>query len=143
MPDARINLLVRWFEEVWNQGRESAIDEMASEDIVAHGLVDAQGREISGREKFHEFWRQFRGAFPDIRIEVNDEMVEGDKVMVRCTVYGTHQGEGLGMTPTRQSVKFGGTVIARVRAHKLVEVWDNWDFLSLYQQLGAAKLSFI
>jgi steroid delta-isomerase-like uncharacterized protein len=143
MSDERINLLERWFEEVWNQGRESAIDELASEDIVSHGLVDSQGQEISGREKFHEFWHQFRSAFPDVRIDIDDEMIEGDKVMVRCTAYGTHHGDGLGMAPTRKNVKFCGMVVARVRDHKLVETWDTWDFLSLYTQLGAAKLSFV
>jgi steroid delta-isomerase-like uncharacterized protein len=142
MPDARINLLERWFEEVWNQARESAIDEMASENIVAHGLVDAQGKEISSREKFHEFYRQFRTAFPDLRADVHDAIAEGDKVMVRCVAHGTHRGEGINLRPTQEKVRFTGMVIARVRDNQLVEVWDNWDFLSLYQQLGAAKLSF-
>jgi predicted ester cyclase len=143
MPDERINLLERWFEEVWNKGRESAIDEMASEDIVSHGLTDAQGQTVSSRAKFHEFWRQFRSAFPDIRVEVHDAMVEGDKVMVRCTAYGTHRGEGISsMMPTHKDVRFSGMVVARVSNNQLVEVWDNWDFLSLYTQLGAAKLSF-
>ena len=142
MPDERINLLERWFEEVWNQSRESAIDEMAAPDIVAHGLVDAQGQEISSREKFHEFWHQFRGAFPDLRVDVHDAMADGDKVMVRCVASGTHRGEGLNMIPTQKNVRFTGMVIARVRNNQLVEVWDNWDFLALYQQLGVAQLSF-
>jgi predicted ester cyclase len=140
-PIKAINLLERWFEEVWNQARESAIDEMASPDIVAHGLVDAQGQTVSSREKFREFYRQFRSAFPDLRVDVHDAMVDGDKVMVRCEAHGTHQGEGMNMRPTQKNVRFGGIIIARVRNNQLAEVWETWDFLTLYQQLGAVNFA--
>jgi steroid delta-isomerase-like uncharacterized protein len=143
MSDPKVNLLERWFEEVWNQGREAAIDEMAAADVVAHGLVDAGGQEISGREKFHQFWRGFRQTFPDIHIEVHDALADGDKVMVRCTVRATHLGEGLALPPTQKPVSFTGMVVARVQNGQLAEVWDNWDFLGLYQQLGAIPHSFV
>jgi predicted ester cyclase len=116
---------------------------MAAADIVAHGLVDPEGHEISGREKFREFWHQFRTTFPDIRVEVQDALVDGDKIMVRCMVRATHLGEGLAVGPTEKAVSFTGMVLAHVRNGQLVEVWDNWDFLSLYQQLGAIPHSFV
>jgi len=141
MPDPRINLLERWFEEVWNQGRESAIDEMAAPDVVAHGLIDAQGQTVSNRDKFRAFWHQFRTAFPDLRVDVHDAIVEGDKVVVRCVARGTHQGEGINLAPTQKNVRFDGIVIARVRNNQLVEVWNTWDFLTFYQQLGVVNLA--
>ena len=58
MLDGKTHLLKTWFEEVWNKGRESAIDELADPDMVAHGLVDARGEPISGVAKFKEFWRR-------------------------------------------------------------------------------------
>jgi steroid delta-isomerase-like uncharacterized protein len=139
MPDTKMNLLERWFEEVWNKGREEAIDEMAAVDVVSHGLADPQGKEISGREAFHAFWRQFRSAFPDMRFVIEFALTDGDKVMVRCTAQATHQSDAIGLATTRKPVKFTGMVVARVRDGQLAEVWDNWDFLSLYQQLGAVK----
>jgi steroid delta-isomerase-like uncharacterized protein len=141
MSDKNTNLLRRWFEEVWNQGREEAIDEMAAVDIVSHGLFDAQGQHVSGREMFHVFWRQFRTTFPDARVDVDDALAEGDKVMVRCTVHATHSGEGMG-SPTGKPISFTGMVVGRIENGLLKEVWDSWNFLSLYQQIGALPASF-
>jgi steroid delta-isomerase-like uncharacterized protein len=137
MPESQTHLLKRWFEEVWNQGREAAIDEMAAPDMIAHGLVDGTGKPIVGTEKFKEFWRLFRETFPDMHIEVEDTLTDGDKQIVRCTARGTHSGNGLGFVATHQPIKFTGTVIARIKDGRFVEAWDNWDFHSLYQQLGA------
>ena len=130
------NVLYRWFEEVWNKGRETAIDELATPDVIAHGIVDSQGNELVGRDAFKAFWRQFRSAFPDIRVEVHDGLVESNKAMVRCTVRGTHLGDGLGIPPTSKPVVFTGMCIARMKNGQMAEAWNNFDFLTLYQQIG-------
>jgi len=142
MSDPKKNLLHQWFEEVWNKARIEAIDEMAAPDVIAHGLVDAQGNEITGREAFKGFWHQFRGVFPDVHIVVEDGLADGDKVMVRCTVRGTHSGSGIGLAPTGKKVAFTGVCIARVKDNQIVEAWNNFDFLSMYQQVGAVPASF-
>ena len=136
------NLLHQWFEEVWNKGRAEAIDELAAPNVVSHGLIDAQGTDIAGREVFKSFWRQFRSAFPDLHINIDDGIIEGENVMVRCTVRGTHAGEGMGLAATQKPVTFTGMCVARVKDGQLVEVWNNCDFLSLYQQLGVVPASF-
>ena len=142
MSDPKKNLLHQWFEEVWNKARIEAIDEMAAPDVIAHGLVDAHGNEITGREAFKGFWHQFRSVFPDVHIDVEDGLADGDKVMVRCTVRGTHSGLGIGLAPTGKKVAFSGVCIARVKDNQIVEAWNNFDFLSMYQQVGAVPASF-
>ena len=134
-------LICRWFEEVWNKARLEAVDEMAAPDIVAHGLVDAHGKEIAGTEGFKVFWHQFRDAFPDVRIDVEDEMADGDKVMVRCTVRGTHQGDGMGLKATGKKMAFSGICVGRIKDGRLAEAWNYFDFLVLYQQLGVVPAS--
>jgi steroid delta-isomerase-like uncharacterized protein len=143
MSDRKTHVLTRWFEEVWNKGRAEAIDEMAAPDIIAYGLVDARGQQIAGVQKFKEFWSQFRDAFPDIHIEVEDALTDGDKEIVRCTARGTHRGTGLGLTATDKPVQFSGMVIARIKDGRLVEAWNSWDFLNLYQQIGAVPASLV
>jgi steroid delta-isomerase-like uncharacterized protein len=143
MPDANSHLLKRWFEEVWNQGREATIDELAAPDIVAHDLVDIRGDQVAGVDKFKAFWRQFREAFPDIHITVEDALTDGDKLVVRCTVRGTHSSDCLGVKCNFEPVKFSGIVIARVRNGQMTEVWENWNFLKLYQQMGAVPASLV
>jgi predicted ester cyclase len=133
---AHETLVHRWFEEVWNQGRESTIDELMTEDLVTQGLTDPAGNTIRGPASFKPFHRQIRGAFPDIHFTIEDTLVEGDKILVRCRVTATHTGPGITPVPTNKSVDFTGMCLVRVSNGKLVEAWNNFDFLSLYQQLG-------
>ncbi len=135
-----VALLRRCFEEVWNKGRAEAIDEMFAEEGVAHGLADESGAELRGPAHFRVFHRQFREAFPDIEVVVDDAISEGDKVAARCTVRGRHEGHTLGFAATKRPVEFTGMTFARVRGGKIVEAWNNFDFMSMFQQLGALRL---
>jgi len=139
MSEENKALFRRWFEEVWNKGRADAIDEMFDAEGVAHGLSDASGAELRGPGHFREFQRSFRDAFPDIRVTVEDVIAEGDKVAGRCTARATHRSDSLGFATTDREVDFGGMCIARVRDGKIVEAWNNFDFLTMYQQLGAVQ----
>jgi steroid delta-isomerase-like uncharacterized protein len=129
-------LIERWFEQVWNKGNEQAIGDLLHDDGVIHGLNDTSGSPVRSAAAFREFHRQFRGAFPDITITVDDMISEGDKVAARCSVRGKHSGHSLGMTPTNADVEFTGIAIVRIRDGKIVEAWNNFDFLKMNQQLG-------
>jgi len=137
MPDDNKALIRRWFEEVWNKGREEAIDEMFAEDGIAHGLSDESGESLSGPSGFKPFFRMFRDAFPDIQVVVEDTVTEGDKVAARCSVRGKHQSDSLGFAATNQPTEFTGITIVRVRDGKIVEAWNNFDFMTMRKQLGA------
>ena len=132
-------LVRRWFEEVWNKGRAEAIAEMFAADGLAHGLGDAP---LRGPGNFLPFFHTFKNAFPDIEVIVEDAIAEGDMVAARCTVRGRHQGHTLGFAATNRAVEFTGLCIARCRAGQIVEAWNNFDFLAMYQQLGVAPAQF-
>jgi steroid delta-isomerase-like uncharacterized protein len=125
-----------WFEEVWNQGKESTIDRLFAADGIAHGLPTADGSPMRGPDAFRPFYRNFRGAFPDIRIEVARTVTEGDMVTAHCRVTGSHQSGALGFAATGKPVEFWGMCILRVRNGQIVEAWNSFDFLNFYQQLG-------
>jgi steroid delta-isomerase-like uncharacterized protein len=135
-----VSLVRRWFEEVWNKGRAEAIEEMFAEDGVAHGLADESGAPLRGPAHFRVFHRQFREAFPDVEVSVDDAISEGDRVAARCTVRGRHEGHTLGFAATQLPVEFTGMTFARVRDGKIVEAWNNFDFMSMFRQLGALRL---
>lgn len=130
----------RWFEEVWNRGREEAIDELFDEGGVAHGLADEAGADLRGPAGFRPFFRRFREAFPEIEVVVEDTVSEGDRVAARCTVRGRHRGDALGIRATDSPVEFTGMTFVRVRGGKIVEAWNNFDFMSMFRQLGALRL---
>ena len=129
-------LLHRWFEEVWKQGRESSIDELLAGGALVHGIATPDGQPMRGSAGFKPFFRQFRAAFPDMHITVEDVLIDGDKIAARCGVTGTHTGPGIGAGPTQKGVSITGICIVRVKDDKIVEGWNSFDFLSLYQQLG-------
>src|SRR4051812_24810208 len=114
MSDENKALVHRWFEEVWNKGREEAIDELFAEDGIAHGLADDEGATMRGPAGFKPFFRNFRGAFPDIQVIVEDCISEGDKVAARCRVRASHAGEGLGVAASGNPVEITGVTIVRI-----------------------------
>jgi steroid delta-isomerase-like uncharacterized protein len=136
MSEKNKALIQRWFEEVWNQGKSDVIDELCAEDVVIHGLVDGSGQPVSGRQGFHDFHDQFRGAFSDLNISVDDVVCEGDRVVARCSVRGKHTGETLGLAPTNAPINFEGIAIVRIKNGQIAEAWNQFDFLEMNKQLG-------
>ena len=130
-------LIVRWFEEVWNKGRADAIAEMLAEDAVVHGLSEDAAKPLRGPAGFLPFHSQFREAFPHVEVICEDTIAEGDKVVVRCSVRGKHEGDSLGFKATGTQAEFDGIAIVRVKDGKFVEAWNNFDFMKMYKQLGA------
>jgi steroid delta-isomerase-like uncharacterized protein len=131
-------LMRRWFEEVWNKGRADAVTEMMSEDCVNHGLSGDADNPLRGASGFLPFHTQFREAFPHIEVVVEDALAEGDKVAVRCSVRGKHEGDSLGFKATEAMVDFDGIAIARVKDGMFVESWNSFDFARMYRQLAVS-----
>ena len=91
MSEENKQLVRRWFEEVWNNGRADAIDEMFDENGIAHGLADDPSNPIKGPSGYRPFYKTFRQAFPNIMVVVEDVIAEGDKVAVRACWRGDAQ----------------------------------------------------
>jgi steroid delta-isomerase-like uncharacterized protein len=136
MSEENKQLVRRWFDEVWNKGRADAIEEMFAADGVAHGLSDDPAKPITGPREFRPFHTVFRDAFPNMMIVVEDMVAEGDKVAARCSVRAKHEGEFLGRSATESPVEFTGITIVRVDKGKIVEAWNNFDFMTLHRQVG-------
>ena len=137
MSEENKALMRRWFEEVWNKGRAEAIPEMLAEDGIVHGLSDDPASPLRGPVGFLPFHTQFREAFPNIEVVVEDQLAEGDRVATRCSVRGKHTGDSLGFAATQSPVDFTGITITRIKDGKIVEAWNNFDFMKMYRQLGA------
>jgi len=140
MAEEYETLMHRWFEEVWNQGREEAIDELFSENGVVYGLPTENGEPMRGPKDFKPFYRQFREAFPNIKVSVEDIVRDGDKIAARCSVRGTLEGESLRISPANQPIDITGIAIVRIENGKIVEAWNEFDFMTMYSQLGVLSL---
>ena len=123
-----------YIEEVWNQGRLELADEIFDRYLShqADGLTLQRGPEDVKR-----FVGEFRAAFPDFHISINEQLAEGDKVMVHATIQGTHQREFRGMAPTGKQIEERGFSVFRFSDEgKVVESWDSY-----YSQLGLMRQS--
>jgi predicted ester cyclase len=129
-PDAVVRA---WFTEVWDEGREEAIDRLMAPYAVAYGLP---GGPLQGPTAFREVFRTFREALGDLRIEVVHTVTQGDLVAAHCHVSGRHVGTAFGGPPTQQPVDFWGLVMLRVEDGRIVEGWNCFDMLAMYQQIG-------
>jgi len=130
-------LIRKWFQDVWNRGSVSAIDEMLADDAVVHGLGPA---DLHGAAGFKTFHAAYRDAFPDVTINIDELIDEGHIVAVRWSGTGTHQGAGLGFAATGKRVSFSGMTFVRVQHGKLVEGWNSFDQLGMLQQIGVVNL---
>jgi predicted ester cyclase len=124
----------RIYEEFWNQGNFDAMDEIVSPDYVLH--VPTPPGAPSGREGLQWVIQMYRAAFPDIHVQVEDQLAEGDKVMTRITIRGTHQGQLMQIPPTNKEVLFTAIVVTRFKDGRNVEGWGELDRFALMQQLG-------
>jgi len=124
-------LIVRWFEEVWNQGRRDVIDEMMAPDCILHD-GDTESRGPAG---FKVFYDRLRAAFSDMRITPGQAVSEGEFACLNWSVTMRHTGDGLGIPPTGKHLRTTGMSMVRFKDGRFAEAWQNWDMFGLMQQI--------
>jgi len=124
-------IAIDFFNEIWNQGDESAIDKFISVNTVGN---DPQFG--TGRESFRKKWREWQSAFPDINFRIDDVIVEGNKVVTRWHLTGTQSGPLEGMPPSNKKVAVDGVSIDEIKNGQLISGFDAWDSLNFRKQLG-------
>ncbi|GGU97856.1 hypothetical protein GCM10010260_37340 [Streptomyces filipinensis] len=110
------------------------IDELVTPDLAFHAPVPMG---MTGAQALKQVWSVLLGAFPDIHVTVEDVIAEGDKVVARNTVTGTHRGEFRGVPPTGRSVSYGEIFVLRFQDGRIAEIWGVVDVLTQMTQLGA------
>src|SRR5919106_4832007 len=96
---------------------------------------------LQGPDGFRPFYETFRRLFPDIKVTIERTIAQGDMVSAHCRVTGRYAGQGGGRAATGKAVEFWGICTVRVSDGKIVEAWNAFDFLGLYQQLGLLPAS--
>jgi steroid delta-isomerase-like uncharacterized protein len=136
--EENIVLMRRWFKEVWNEGRVQTIYDLMAENAIGIGQ-DQPGVEIHGPAEFVTLFKRIHGAFPDIKITLEDAFGADDKVVVRWSAVMTHTGDHLGIPATNKKARITGITITRIKKGKIVQGWDNWDQLALMQQVSMSS----
>lgn len=123
----------RIYDEVWSQGRFETIDELyaptfAMDDPLTPGIQGPQG--------YRQYAEGMFAVFPDLKIAVEEQVAEGDKVATRWRATGTHKGEMMGIPPTGKQGSTTGLTITHLVDGKVVSETSEWNALGLLQQIG-------
>jgi steroid delta-isomerase-like uncharacterized protein len=127
-------LLKRWFEEVWNQRDATAIDRMLHPQSKVYGLTET-GDPLVGPDSFKVFHSTFCGAFPDIHVEIEDIVAEGDMVAARWKATMTHLGADLGFPASGRKGVLTGMTFGVVDGDQIVGGWNETDIQTLILKL--------
>lgn len=124
----------RFYEEVVNKQNADAIYELTAADIIEHQPPPPPMPQ--DREGVKQFFQMMYQSFPDLKVRIDDEVAEDDRVVARTTWTGTHKGEFLGIPATGKQVSFSSIDIGRFKDGKITEHWGETDYMSVLQQLG-------
>ena len=91
-------------------------------------------------EGFKERIALFLRALPDLNVEIEDELVDGDRVAIRVSGNATQQGGYHGRPASGRPVALSGTAIYRIEDGRIAEAWVNWDTLGIMEQIGGFAL---
>jgi steroid delta-isomerase-like uncharacterized protein len=133
MSEENKALMRREIEEVWNKHNPGAIDEFFAPDFVNRS---AQPGQPNDREGVKATVSGFFSGLPDLKATLDFLVAEGDKVVLRTTLTGTHSGELMGIPATGKRVQVTAITIVRIAGGKIAELWSEADMMGMMQQLG-------
>jgi steroid delta-isomerase-like uncharacterized protein len=123
----------RLYEEGNNERNLDVLGEIIAADVISHTPFPESK---TGLEGFEEVFTEVHVSFPDYKIEVDDQIAEGDKVVTRYTASGTHEGDFMGISATGKRIQVRGIDIDRLEDGKIVEHWSEASMLGVAEQLG-------
>jgi steroid delta-isomerase-like uncharacterized protein len=135
--EENMRIVRRIYTEVFDRHNLAVVDEFYATDFVYH----SPGRPDYDREGLKQGFAAYLAAFPDVHMTIEDMFAAGDRVAVRFTARGAHQGEYLGAPPTGKQVTVTSILIHRLAGGKMVEDWEWEDQLGVLRQLGLVSLS--
>ncbi|MFL6394513.1 MAG: ester cyclase [Nitrososphaeraceae archaeon] len=126
--------VVQRLAETFNnpQIRESSYFDFYDDSLTIHGFPPNLP---TNKEGFKQFIYLLWKAFPDIRITFEDIIIEGNKVVCRYNLSGTHKGEFMDLQPTNKQFRVNGMTVFSFRDAKVIERWNLVDMMSLMEQL--------
>jgi steroid delta-isomerase-like uncharacterized protein len=134
--EENMRIVRRIYEQVFDRHNLEVVDELYAANFVYH----SPGNPDFDREGLKGAFATYLAAFPDVRMTIEDMFAAGDRVAVRFTCYGTHQGQFMGVPPSGKQVTMTAILIHRLANGKMVEDWEWSDQLGVLRQLGLVSL---
>lgn len=129
-----IELVKQLFEQVWNKGNLSLVDEYLAADFVDYNQPPGSP---DGREGYKAGVNMIRTAFPDFQFSLDQVLAEKDHVAICLTGRGTHKGTFIGISPTGKQVSLESMTFVHFQNGKIIKRWGISDIPRVIQQLQA------
>lgn len=134
LVEKNTQIITRYFEEVWNQGKLDVLDELIASNYVNHS--PGTPNPAPGPDGLKPIVAALRDGIPDVKFAIQDMVVTPDKVAVRVVMSGTQTGNLFGIPATGRRVTVNQLQIERIENGKIVEHWRQTDDLGMMRQLG-------
>jgi steroid delta-isomerase-like uncharacterized protein len=134
-------LVRRFIEDFWAGGDLGRAQAFLAPDYIEHNLLPGQEPQEPGLAGYKRRFLALRAAFPDVRITIEDMLAEGDRVMARVTIEGTHLGPFLGQPASGRVVRMAAINIYRVAGGQIAERWGVQDLYGLLRHMTADETS--
>jgi steroid delta-isomerase-like uncharacterized protein len=129
--------IVRRYQEIYNSNDLDALGEVVAQDLLTPKIMAGMKPGLEGAKQVHATTLI---GMPDWHTRIDDLIAEGDKVVARITMTGTHTGDFWGFPASGNRVEFTGIYIVRIAEGKIVEHWGEEDGISLMQQIDVLKM---
>lgn len=125
--------IVRRYQEAYNTANYDALDEVIAADVLTPNMISSMPRGLAGAKLVHQ---KTLTGMPDYHTAIEDLIAEGDKVVARVRITGTHTGDFYGIPPTGRHIDLSGIYIVRIADGKIVEHWGEENGSEVLRQLG-------
>ena len=125
--------IVRRYQEAYNNQDYDALDDLVAADVLTPNMISAVPRGLEGAKQVHQ---KTVTGMPDYHTAIEDLIAEGDKVVARVTITGTHTGDFYGIPATGKRINVSGIYIVRIENGKIVEHWGEENGVTVLRQLG-------
>jgi len=125
--------IVRKYQDAYNNQDYDALDEVVAADVSTPNMISSVPRGLEGAKHVHQ---KTVTGMPDYHTAIEDLIAEGDKVVARVRITGTHTGDFYGIPPTGKHIDLSGVYIVRIADGKIVEHWGEENGVTVLRQLG-------
>lgn len=126
----------RYIDELWNTLNPTVADQIVAANLIGH----TENKMFSGLDALKQRIKNLSTQYSNVRFTIEDQIAEGDKVVIRWTMRGTHTGESMGADARGKQVTVSGTNTFRLADGKIAEIWVNADDLGELKQLGVRMI---
>ena len=131
-------LVRRFYEDYYNRSRRDAIDDMFDQAYVHHTPEVPEGK--MSYEEYRDHMLTLSRAFPHMKVAIEDQIAEKDKVVTRFKIYGIQEGDLPGIPAKGREINICVMTILAVKGDRIVEGWELYDSLDMAIQLGVAQI---